>query len=274
MTTHDPTPDTPLIKKLMRFYDTWLGRVSLCLYSKVIVTCSLEIPFLLSMGLSHSKIAFIPNGVEDCYFKIGGKTSAFRDIYSLKDAFLILQVVRVDYNKGIEFIIDSMPSILHVIPSARYIIVGPVTNLQFFQRLKAKIRAKGLEKYIIFIGPVDDVADAYAACDVFTYISVSQRPFSYGVSTLEAMAVGKSVVVSNTVLPSSIIVDNVSGFTIPFGDCKALTEVLYNLFKHESFKLQVGRNAKKAVSSLRWSNIVKAIERIYYNCLEKDTSDD
>jgi len=270
LTTHDPIKETPLIAKFMEFYDRYLALFTTKLYDRIILISDGEISFFKSKGIHKRKLILIPNGVPDFYFKPGNGTS-FRQKLGLNDSdFLILQVSRIDYDKGMEFIIKAMPYVLKLIPSAKYIVVGPTTNITLYNKLLKIIRHYNLDKNVIFTGPLskEEVRNAYYACDVFVYIGLGQRSFSYGISTLEAMAVGKPVIINKNA-EGGFIKNNISGLMVRYGDVKNLVEILYKLYNNESFRKILGRRARMIVSNFAWSRIVTKIESVYYEVLKE-----
>jgi glycosyltransferase involved in cell wall biosynthesis len=67
---------------------------------------------------------------------------------------------------------------------------------------------------------------------------------SFGMSTVEAMACGRPVVVtSNGALPE-LVVDGANGRVVPSGDPRALAEALVSLIGDEATRREAGRAAR------------------------------
>jgi glycosyltransferase involved in cell wall biosynthesis len=92
------------------------------------------------------------------------------------------------------------------------------------EAIEASIRNAGMERFIRITGMMDDVRPSIAACDVMTLVSHHVDTFS--IAALEAMAMGKAMVMSDVGGASEQIRDGVSGYLYPRGDIGALAQRL------------------------------------------------
>jgi glycosyltransferase involved in cell wall biosynthesis len=91
--------------------------------------------------------------------------------------------------------------------------------------------------------------DLYARAAVVA-IPLLENDFQAGVTTiLEAMAMGKPIVVSATSGQSDVIEDGVTGLTVPPGDPARLREAIRFLLDNPSERRRLGRNARDAFES-------------------------
>ena len=98
-------------------------------------------------------------------------------------------------------------------------------------RIEAQIAAHDLTGHVHITGFQSDVRPAIAACDVMTIVSHHVETFS--IATLEAMAMGKPMVMSRIGGADEQIAHGINGYLFPKGDISALVEALTHL-RHRS----------------------------------------
>jgi len=109
------------------------------------------------------------------------------------------------------------------------------------QRWPANVRA-GFAGYV-------ELRDLYARAAVVA-VPLVENDFQAGVTTiLEAMAMGKAVVVSATSGQKDVIEDGVTGLTVPPSDPARLGEAIRSLLDQPSERRRLGRNARDAFES-------------------------
>lgn len=107
---------------------------------------------------------------------------------------IILFVGRLVYEKGVQVLLDAMPSVLARVPGAKLVIAGAGPMRETLERRAAE---SGAGHRISFWGFIDDETKSrlYEAADLCVFPSLYE-PF--GIVALEAMASRKPLVVSDT----------------------------------------------------------------------------
>jgi phosphatidylinositol alpha-1,6-mannosyltransferase len=108
-----------------------------------------------------------------------------------QDEVVMLTVGRMDPAercKGHDRVLDVLPALLASNPNLRYLIVGEGKDQT---RLVERSEALGLADRVIFAGFVENVADCFAACDLYVMPSTQE---GFGIVFLEALASGRPVV--------------------------------------------------------------------------------
>jgi len=111
--------------------------------------------------------------------------------------------------------------------------------------LKSKAFALGLEKKVLFAGPIPhfDLPRYYAICDVLAVPSTYEN---LGLAPLEAMSSGKAVVASDTGgLPE--VVGPRTGILVPPGDAQALSDALVRVAEDSGLAARFGAAGRQAV---------------------------
>jgi len=243
-------------------YDNSFGRSSLALVDKIIALTDNDRNDIIKIGASPEKIEIVPNSIRFENFEMLAPDKLFRDKYGI-DKFL-LYVGRVDWNKGLEYVIQAMPEIKSF--GLKFVIVGE--DVGYRSKLDKLIREIGVSEEVIFTGKIsiDMLLSAYAACAMFVLPS-----FYEGLPTvvLEAMAYKKPVIATRTGGTKYVVRHGDNGFLIEYGDpdntYKVVQEALGSDLK------AIGENARADVeANYTWEKSAGKIERIYEELLNRE----
>ena len=97
-------------------------------------------------------------------------------------------------------------------------------------------------KYIKWLGYRTDVRDLLKACHIVAFPSYYMEGLPK--SLIEANAVGRPIITSNSVGCKEAVIDGYNGFLIEPKDVDALTERLDQLIKDKSLRMKMGKNAR------------------------------
>lgn len=144
---------------------------------------------------NRAKGFVLPNCVDLARFTPGAKNPVLLDRYGLRDHTVMLTVARLsaaERYKGIDEVIEVLPSLVKEIPDLRYLIVGDGTDRD---RLRQKVEQLGLRERVVFAGhiPETEKVDHYRLADVFVMPGWGE---GFGIVYLEALACGVPVVAS------------------------------------------------------------------------------
>lgn len=113
----------------------------------------------------------------------------------LKDNFVIGHVGRFDLQKNHTFIIDIFDQVHKQEPSASLLLVGNDTG-KIAEDIRRKVKERGLDEAVHFLGVRADVADLMQAMDVFLFPSFFE---GLSVASVEAQASGLPTIISDGV---------------------------------------------------------------------------
>jgi len=233
---------TPIIKKI-------------CLSADQIVTVSDNLKVMAEKTLPNTSICVRTNGVDIDMFSP-----------SIKDAdksssFNILCVARLVKRKGIDRIIYAFQRLQAIVedPITLTIIGGGDDELQ----LKALSKKLGLSNRVVFAGviPHADISNYYSIADVFILLSDNEGMSN---STLEALASGIPLIMSNSIADSKIIIDKKNGFVVNKSDFNMIAIKIAELIQNPSLKIKMGIESRKMAENLSWkSESQKLIESCF-----------
>jgi glycosyltransferase involved in cell wall biosynthesis len=108
-----------------------------------------------------------------------------------RDEVVLLTVGRMDSSeryKGHDQVLDALPGLLESNAGLRYLVAGEGDDRNRLTRLAKEL---GVSDRVTFAGYREDLADCYAACDIYVMPSTQE---GFGIVFLEALASGRPVV--------------------------------------------------------------------------------
>lgn len=134
--------------------------------------------------------------------------------------------------------------------------------------IEDQIRTMGLPEHIRITGFLEDVRPAIAACDVMALVSHHE---SFSIAALEAMAMGKPMVMTKIGGAGEQVIESETGFLYPPGDISALMWTLKKLESAEA-RGRMGRQAReKVVSDFSLDTMVRKYESALLDLVSRDT---
>ncbi|MFC2001653.1 glycosyltransferase [Chloroflexota bacterium] len=218
------------------------------------ITCTS--PYLYKATLpyapQHSIIKIIPFGIDLGVFKLPSKppNRPGKTIGTLK---------RLDPVYGIDYLIRSIPHIRQKHKDVRILIAG-YGNQKPYQQAAQEI---GVEKNVEFIGTVPHAAvtEYLSRLDIFVMPSLSE---AFGVSALEAQALGIPVVATNIGGIPEIVKDGESGLLVEPQNPKAIADAIIRLLDDEALRKRMGARGRKLVEEkYDWNENAKEMEALY-----------
>ncbi len=225
---------------------------------------------LAKLGYPESKIRVVYNGVDTKKYAPGSFSEldirAFRQKIGVGNSPMIFFVGRLTWVKGADTLTMAMTQIVKEIPDAKLVIVGSGEQQDMLRDI---VRQHGLEKNVIFNFSYiseDERRLHYAACDVAIFPS-KYEPF--GIVSLEAMAMGKPVIVGATgtsgfreqVIPDG---DRICGFHINPHDPSDIAKYAVILLKDKELQKKMSKNARARVLEMfTWEKVAEDTLQVY-----------
>lgn len=203
-------------------------------------------------NIPAEKIRKIPRGVDTHFFKL--------QPWPIRKDKIILAVARLEKEKGVQYLIESMPQILKVVSNASLRIVGAGKDEKFLRRLVHKLQ---LEKSVKFIGKVDRsrMPAFYKECNVFVLYSLFE-PF--GAVLTEAGSSGRPVIAPNCGGPQDIILDGKTGFLVKPFDFQALIDKIIEVLTNDELSKKMGEVGRQHIlQNFTWASEAKSYDRLY-----------
>lgn len=234
---------------------------------KVIVVSESLKKSILKFVKHESKISIIMNGIdlnnsELNYISPSLSQNSLPDLLHHPSIFFIGRHVKV---KGCKLLIQAVPLIQNSIPDIHVYIAG--TGPQF-NNLKSLVQSLNLSAHVTFLGHVSESKkfELYRGTDLFVLTSYFE---AFGITLLEAMAVGKAVVASDIGGVPEVVENGKTGYLFKSGNIDDLATKCINLLNDDEHRVEMGKAGRKRVELLFDSRkIAKSVINLYEQCLE------
>jgi glycosyltransferase involved in cell wall biosynthesis len=150
-------------------------------------------------------------------------------------------ISRFDYGKGQHEFLDAAALVVQQDSKVVFLMVG---DGDLMEELRIKTSKLGLANFVIFAGWRLDIAELLSVMDVFVHCPTTWIE-AQGISTLEALAMGKPVVVSNNGGLPDAVIDGYNGFVVPVGDIQTMAVRITELLKDPELSKRFGRNGRR-----------------------------
>jgi glycosyltransferase involved in cell wall biosynthesis len=208
-----------------------------------------EYNFHIESGFPYKKMAVIFAGVDVDEFKPGQKVTKIHDEFGIAPGTPIIGLIsRIDKGKGHEDVIAAAAMVLKEFPYAMFLIVG-AENDSLLKNLIDQSNSLGLQDKVIFAGWRTDTADIMREIDIFVHCPNIWRE-GMGIATLEALASGKPVVITDNWGLSETTKDGLNGFVVPIGDREKIAESILTLLKDKDLREKMGANSRARAHEL------------------------
>ena len=256
-----------ITKFIERTFDKTITRYIYQKSNKIICVSSSLMYYFLKERISKEKLILIPNGVDTNLF-VKNESSNILDKYieNKKECKKILFVGRLDKQKGIEYLIKAIPSVVKEYKKTHFFILG---NGNLEKKLKNYVKKLEVQSFVTFIDmvPLEKMPEYYSAADIFCLPSIHE---GFPLSIAEALSIGLVIVASNIEGIPDAIYEGKHGFLVEPGNIRQLSEkilIALNLTAQE-IKIISKENVKLAKTKYSWEIIVKKILDVYKSCLK------
>ncbi len=180
---------------------------------------------------------------------------------------IILSIARLKREKGLHIILRALPEILVDIPNAKLLIVGDGEYRGYLENLASEL---GLLGKVIFAGavPYKELGKYFHLAEVFVNSTIREN--GYDLTIIQAMAYGKTVVVSRLKSLTGVIDDGKNGFLVGRGEVKELSRTVRKLLQDPKKMDMAGKAAQQQAQALfSVESMVNNTIKIFEQCLLK-----
>jgi glycosyltransferase involved in cell wall biosynthesis len=221
-----------------------------------------------------NKINVIPNGIDfqrlDASLKFFDREDFRRRMKVPPRSLLVGTIGELKKQKGHEDFLRAAAIIARERTDAHFVIVGADSTRtgEYQTSLEHLIAELQLTTRLHLAGWRDDIAPLLAALDV--YVSASHTE-SFGLTIVEAMALGLPVVATATEGAQEIINPDDAGVLVPVGDVEALGSAVLRLLEDKYERTRIG-TLSRATARTRFSleRMVEETERVYFETMNAE----
>jgi glycosyltransferase involved in cell wall biosynthesis len=186
---------------------------------------------------------------------------AVRHLPSLSDGLVFLMIARLDRDKGVLDFCEAARVVKARAPNAQFRLAGPPGTGA------TGLAASALDAYrdcVDYLGPLDDVRPALAACHVYVYPSYAE---GMPRSVLEAMATGRPIITSAIAGCRDTVDERVNGCLIAPGDVAGLAGAMETFLKRPDLIPPIAR-ASRTKAERRFDE--RGVHQMLIDLFERD----
>lgn len=239
--------------------------------SKIIVMADKGRELLRSVyRVPDDKIELIAHGVPDFPF-VGPEAAKTRLGFSGRSVILTFGLLSP--TKGIEVMIDAMPSILKRRPDAVYVVLGAThPNLvrdqgeAYRESLMARVRELGVDDHVVFLDRFVDQAtllEFISMCDVYVTPYLNEAQMTSG-TLAYSFGLGKPVVSTPYWHAAELLADG-RGVLVPFGDAAGIGSEIAQLLTDEPRRQAMRERAYAISRSMTWERTAARYMTVFEN---------
>jgi glycosyltransferase involved in cell wall biosynthesis len=215
-------------------------------------------------GLDKKKLTLIPHGVPAVPFI---DTTLPKKRLGLSGKFVIASYGLINPDKGIETVIEALPSIIDANPhkDITYMVVGdphPALDEKVRERYKAKldslVKSLGLANNVVFVQrylPNREMIAYFLATDICAVTNTNPNQISSGVLS-QAIGCGKSIVATEFTHAAEVLSQG-RGMLVRFGYPEDVAEKINLLVGDNELRNAMSRQVYEYAQSITWDRIAR-----------------
>jgi glycosyltransferase involved in cell wall biosynthesis len=209
-----------------------------------------------------AKVDLIPHGIPDIPFV---DPSYYKDQFGVEGRVVVLTFGLLSPNKGIEHVLNALPSVLAEFPNVVYIVLGATHPNEVrehgevyrlgLERLAKKNR---VEKSVIFYNrfvAIDELKEFIGAADLYVTPYLHEAQITSG-ALAYTFGAGKAVISTPYWHAAELLADD-RGVLVPFGDAPAIAREINGLLRDETRRQAMRKNAYKLGREMIWSRVAQ-----------------
>jgi glycosyltransferase involved in cell wall biosynthesis len=210
---------------------------------RIIAVSPGERNLIVSSGIaSPDRVVCIDMGIDPDIVPRSFDRSAQRRALGLPlEAIVIGTAARVEPQKNPLLLVEAAAQVLKAAPNTHFIWCG---DGQLRATVEARAQALGIAGHCRFLGHREDARLVLAACDLFWLTSNYE---SFGLATVEAMALELPVVATDVLGTCDVVVPGVTGMLVPPRDPAALACATIDLLGALDRRLALGQAGRGRV---------------------------
>ncbi len=220
--------------------------------------------FMLELGLARpERLRVIHYGIDAAPWRAASerRDAERRRLGISLDRITVGIAARVINGKGHQGLVDAVLRARSSVPSLQLLVAGDGPALA---GLQAAALARDDGDTVRFLGFVGDVAGFLSACDLSVCPTEPALGEGFGLSALEAMAVGRPVIATRVGSLPEVVVDGESGLVVAPQSVDAMCSALVRLARDDGLRRRLGEGGlRRAQQHFSLGRMVNATEDLY-----------
>jgi hypothetical protein len=216
----------------------------------------------------RDKVALVPHGIHDVPFV---DPSYYKDKFGVEGRKVLLTFGLLSRMKGIEQVIEALPTITANHPKTTYLVLGAThpavvreEGESYRLELQRRVRELGLEAHVLFhprFVELDELLEYIGAADLFVTPYLNMDQITSGALSY-AMGAGKAVVSTPFWHAEELLAEG-RGTLVPPKDPKALASAIAHLIGDEVALAAMRKRAYLYCRSMVWSAVAQSYLKLF-----------
>ncbi|HEY3137093.1 MAG TPA: glycosyltransferase [Blastocatellia bacterium] len=219
-------------------------------------------------GVPANKISFIHHGVPDVPFV---DSNFYKDKFGVEGRLVMMTFGLLSRNKGIETMLEALPSVVALHPRVVYIVLG-ATHPEVKRRdgeeyrlwLLRRVRELKLDDHVIFYDryvELGELLELIGSCDIYVTPYQSKEQIVSG-TLAYAVGMGKPVISTPYLYAEELLADG-RGLLVDFGDPAGLARSLLKLIENRAARHRMRKRAYQFGRQMIWSEVAQRYVELF-----------
>lgn len=222
----------------------------------------------LSAGFSVERIYRMVNGIDVSSFASDISQENLKYSLGIDNKIVVLFVGRLVPQKSLSTLLNALHQSIKVCPNLSLVLVGNGPEYEMLRNLSDDLN---IQDNIVFAGNQSDVKPYLRAADIFALPSETEGMSN---ALMEAMASGLPCIATPVGAGPEMLAYGECGVLVPVGDVDAWSKALVGLAQDSIRRTELGRAARRRITSEYDFSVVGARYESLYDELERKTSKD
>jgi glycosyltransferase involved in cell wall biosynthesis len=225
----------------------------------LLICCSWAVQRMFGPHIPSPAVV-VPNGVDTDQFHPLQGLPRFRPAGS---SLVVGVSARLVPQKRADDVIRAAAPIVRRHPKVMFLIAGEGSRRREYEALAHRL---GIERNVQFLGYVSDMPAFYASCDI---VVLPSRSEGFPNVVLEAMAMRRALVVSNTPGALEVVADGREALVFPVGDVGALARAINRLISDNGLRTQIAARGQARAAAYSLSESAFRMADLLRRCVPR-----
>jgi glycosyltransferase involved in cell wall biosynthesis len=199
---------------------------------------------LIEDGIDRERIVTVYEGIDLHRVQAELPANIHAELWLPTQAPVVGAVAALTQEKGHKHLIDAAALVVREVPDARFVILG---EGDLRPALERQVKELHLDKHVLLPGFRADILAFIRSFDLFVMSSLAE---GLGTSLLDAMALSKATVATDTGGIPEVVSHGETGLLVPPRDHRALAGAISELLKNQERRDRMGRAGFERVRRL------------------------
>jgi glycosyltransferase involved in cell wall biosynthesis len=216
---------------------------------------------LIEDGIDRDRVVTVYEGIDIHRIQAEPAANIHAEFWLPTQAPIVGAVAALTQEKGHKYLIDAAALVVREVPDARFVIFG---EGELRPALERQVKELRLDKHVLLPGFRPDILAFIKSFDLFVMSSLAE---GLGTSLLDAMALSKPTVASDTGGIPEVVSHDETGLLVPPRDQRALATAISELLKNQERRDRMGKagleRVKRSFSAERMVEKTLEVYRSY-----------